>query len=89
MGYKILELEDYLKLPYIDELPQEVKEEIRRVRSSYEYMTPEQFDFLFKQGVVARTQKLRKPRSLWVCDEGRIWYFNIYNKTYNYIGYFK
>ena len=40
--------------------------EIKKVRESedFEYMTKEQYDYLVSVGVLVRTRKLKKPRSL-------------------------
>jgi len=87
--FKFIEIEDYLKLNSVKDLSQEQKDEIVRVRTTLELMSPEQFNFLKEQGIIVRTRKLRKLRSLWVCENGKIWYFCHYGKKYQYAGYFK
>lgn len=70
---------------------EEELEVIKEVRESgeYEHCSFEQFQELWKQGIVKRTVKLRKQRNLFVCGEGKFWYFNMYNKKWEYIGHFK
>ena len=82
-------IEVYMELDFVKELDQETQDNIRKIRTEYEPMTNEQFQFLFQQGVIKRTQKLKsKKRSLFVCPEGRIWTFNFYTKQFTYVGYF-
>ena len=52
-----------------------------------EIMSPEQFDFLFQQGIIKRTQKLRKKRTLLVFGD-KIWYLSHYHRRYVWCGYF-
>lgn len=88
-NYTPIPIEEYLKTSKVKDLPQEVKDEIKRVRSEYEYMSPSQFAELHVNlRVVKRVRKLKKPRSLWVCPEGKIWYFDFYHSAFNYCGYF-
>lgn len=82
-------VEEYLELPFVSELDEDTKAEIRKVRTEYEPITSEQFHFLMMQGVIKRTIKLKnKKRSLFVSPEGQILTFDFYNKRYMYIGYF-
>lgn len=67
---------------------EEEMEAVKQVRENYEYMSFEQFDFLFRQGVIKRTNKLRIKRCLYVCDNGRVWYLNHHRKQFFYCGYF-
>lgn len=64
-------------------------EEAKNIRETYEHCPFEQFVELHNQGVVYRTSKLRKPRNLYVCENGKFWYLNLVNKKYYYVGYFK
>ena len=90
MDKQPIPIEVYLEKSSIKNLPQEVKVEIVRVRNSYAYMSPEQFRELHTTiGIVQRTRKLKKPRTLWVCPEGKIWYFCFYTQAFQYCGYFK
>lgn len=67
---------------------EEQLEEIKKIREEHEPMSFEQFTFLFQQKVVQRTRKLKKPRNLSVCPEGKIWYLNHRNRRYEWIGFF-
>jgi hypothetical protein len=89
MAYKQLPIEEYLQTEKIKILPQEVKDEIRRVRTTYE---PIDFDLFIElhvnQRIIKRTAKLKFPRSLFICPEEKIWYFNHYKQQFQYCGYF-
>lgn len=61
--------------------------EVEKIRTELEYMSPEQFDFLVKQGVIKRTAKLKKLRSLFT-DGEKVYYLNHFSKSYNYCGIF-
>lgn len=80
-------IEEYLeKLKDYDQVQ---LDNVRKVRTTFQYMTFEQFQFLFAQGVVERFVKLRKPRTLWVDDSGEIHYLNHYRKWYQCVGKFR
>ena len=81
-------LEKYLEMPRIKDLPQETKDEIVRVRTTYEYMSFEMFKELKKQRLLKVFRNLKKPHSFWVDEEGRIWYFDRYHKAFNYSAFF-
>ena len=68
---------------------QEDIENVRLIRENpeNEIMSPEQFDFLFQQGIIKRTQKLKKKRTLLVFDD-KIWYLSHYHRRYVWCGYF-
>ena len=85
---KPIPTQEYLKTNKVKDLPQEVKDEIKRVRDSYDFMPWDMFEELFKQRLIKRTIKLKHPRSLWVCEEGKIWFFNFYYKSFNFCGFF-
>lgn len=65
-------------------------EEIERVKEvrNLEEITKEQFDYLVSVGVIERTRKLKKIRSLFVKDNF-ILYLDHYHRKYNYCGFFK
>lgn len=67
---------------------EEQLEEIEKVRNNYEHMTFEQFRFLFLQGVIKRTVKLKKPRNLFVSPDGEVLFLSHYHKKYNKCGHF-
>lgn len=77
--------ERLLKYEYTEEQVKDVLE----FRDSCEHMPFEMFTVLFEQKVVERTAKLRKPRNLYVCSEGKIWYLNHFSKTWKWMGKFK
>ena len=81
------EYKEYLKFRGLTE---EQIEDVRRIRENEEYnhVTYEQFMELWRQGVIRRTRKLKKPRNLFLCKEGRFWYFEFYYKKWQYAGYF-
>ena len=64
-------------------------ENVKTIRENpeNEIMSPEQFDFLWRQGIIKRTQKLRKKRTLLVFDD-KIWYLSHYHRRYVWCGYF-
>ncbi len=61
---------------------------VKEIREQGEHCEFQQFDFLFRQGIVVRTVKLRKPRNLFVY-EGKFFYLNHFFKKYQICGYFK
>lgn len=66
------------------------EEEIEKVKQfidESEHCPFEQFQFLFQQGIVKRTSKLKKPRNLYVKD-GVFYYLNHFHKAFNYCGVF-
>lgn len=73
------------KFNYTEEQISAVKE--IRENPEYELMSPEQFDFLWRQGVIKRTRKLKKPRSLIVVGD-KIMYLEHYEKRYCWCGEF-
>jgi hypothetical protein len=64
--------------------------EVKKIRENpnYEEMSQEQFRFLFLNGIIKRTRKLKKIRTLFVSPEGRILYLEHHFKAWNYCGYF-
>lgn len=87
--YKLHSVDEYLALSSIKHLSDEIKEEIRRVRTEYDHLPWEMYQMLTSQQAIVRTRKLRQPRSLWVCNEGKIWYFCKYHNKWNYCAMFK
>jgi len=85
--FKLLSTEEYIQT--LREYSQEQIEEIQRIRTKYENMTWEQYEFLFSHGAIERKAKLKKKRTLWVNDEGEIYYLNHYKKTYQLMGIIK
>ena len=76
---------EYLKRKgYSDEEIEYVKE----FRENSEHMTFEQFDTLFRSGVMTRFKKLKKKRNLFFRDD-KLWYLNHYHKKYHIVAEFK
>ena len=73
------------KYGYTDEQIEEVKK--FRENPKNEQITWEQFRFLFLNGVIKRTRKLKKIRTLYVFDD-KVWYLDHYVKSYRYCGEF-
>ena len=61
--------------------------EVEKTRESLDYMSAEQFRFLFLSGVVKRLLKVKKPRCYYTDGEG-IYYLNHYNKKFEKAGFF-
>lgn len=67
-------------------------QEVKNVRESddYSHCTFEMFSELVAQGIVTRTIKLKKKkRNLYVCSEGKFWFLNHWNKSWQYAGFMK
>ena len=81
--------EDYKKRLINFGYTKEQINEIKKIRegSDFEYMTKEQFDYLVSIGVLVRTRKLKKPRSLFT-DGKQVLYLDSYFKRYNYCAFF-
>lgn len=63
---------------------------LRPIREDAEQIPREMFDELVRQGVIKRTRKLKKVRSLYVLDgDPKIYYLEHYRKEYQYAGIFK
>ena len=61
--------------------------EVEKTRESLDYMSAEQFRFLFLSGVVKRLIKVKKPRCYYTDGED-IFYLNHYNKKFEKVGLF-
>ena len=62
---------------------------VKEIRENYELMPWEMYQELIKQGVLVRTQKLKKKRSLYVRSEGKVWYLNHWLKEYKFCAMFR
>jgi hypothetical protein len=62
---------------------------LRPIREDAEQIPNEMFDELVRQGVIKRTRKLKKKRSLYVLEDGKIGYIEHWNKRVEWCGYFK
>ena len=60
---------------------------VYEIRENYDYMTAEQFRFLFLSGVIKRTVKNKKPRSYYTNGEDIV-YLNHHLKTFQKAGHF-
>jgi hypothetical protein len=87
--YKRIDWEDYKEMleryGYTEEQISAVKE--IRENTNYEYMSPEQFRFLHLNGIIKRTRKLKKLRTL-LTDGSRVYYLDHYSRSYAFCGYF-
>lgn len=94
-------MEEFRRFTWEEYLPSLIKkgyteEQIKSVydvreNPEYEYMTPDQFNFLVQVGMIKRTVKLKNPRCYYVKSDGidrQIIYLNHYHKAWNYVGYF-
>jgi len=88
MEFTLFTPQEYIEQERFKDLPQEVKDEIVRIRSTYEYMNWEIWKGLLEQRQICRTHKLKKPRTLWVDEDGKIWYFSHYSQSFVYAGFF-
>jgi hypothetical protein len=88
MEYKKENWQDYKERLISYRYNEEQLIEVEKVRAEYDHMTFEQFDFLFRQGVVKRTAKLRKPRNLYLSESGTIYFLSHYHKSYVSCGHF-
>lgn len=61
--------------------------EIEKIRNNFEEITKDQFDFLVQAGVITRTRKLKKIRTLFT-DEKKVYYLDHYEKKYCWCGIF-
>ena len=66
---------------------QEQIEAVREIRETAEQITKDQYDFLVQTGIISRTRKLKKIRTLYVFED-KVWYLEHYNRRYEYIGFF-
>lgn len=88
MPYTKLETEEYIKT--LRDYTEEQIENVRKVRNEWEEMNFQQYQLLFEQGVIRRLKKLKKPRSLYFCEETNgLYYLNHYHKHYIKMAEFK
>lgn len=81
MPYKKLEIEEYLKT--LKGYSEEQIENVRKVRTEWEYCDFAQMKFLIEQGQLKRIHKLKVPRAIFICPEnGGFYYLNHYCKHY-------
>ena len=66
---------------------QEQVESIREIRETAEQITKDQYDFLVQTGIISRTRKLKKIRTLYVFED-KVWYLCHFNKRYEWCGQF-
>ena len=79
--FELLSTEEYIA--QLRDYTDEQKNEVREFRENMDYMSWEQFNFLFQQKVIERFAKLKKPRTMWVDSiSGQIWYLNHYHKKF-------
>lgn len=61
--------------------------EVQKIRENLDYMSAEQFRFLFLSGVIKRVVKNKKPRSYYTNGEDIV-YLNHFNKRFEKAGFF-
>ena len=66
---------------------QEQVESIREIRETAEQITKDQYDFLVQTGIISRTRKLKKIRTLYVFED-KVWYLCHFNKKYEWCAKF-
>ena len=66
---------------------QEQIESVRVIRETAEQITKDQYDFLVQTGIISRTRKLKKIRTLYVFED-KVWYLCHFNKRYEWCGQF-
>ena len=66
---------------------QEQIEAVREIRETAEEVTKDQYDFLVQTGIISRTRKLKKIRTLYVFED-KVWYLCHFNKRYEWCGQF-
>lgn len=89
MKHVIPPLPDYIEYLKSHGYTDEELVEVKKVRTEYEYISKEQFDFLLNQGQLKRFIKLKHPRTLWVSPHGEIVYLNHYNRQITTVAKFK
>ena len=66
---------------------EEQLEAVRLIRETAEEVTKDQYDFLVQTGIISRTRKLKKIRTMYVFDS-KVWYLDHYSKAYCYCATF-
>ena len=66
---------------------QEQIEAVREIRETAEQITKDQYDFLVQTGIISRTRKLKKTRTLYVFED-KVWYLCHFNKKYEWCAKF-
>lgn len=79
----------YRKMLVVYGYEKEQISQVRKIREKCELCEFEQFSLLFQQKLVERKVKLRKPRHLYVNEEGEFLYLNHHNKRFEIVGHFK
>lgn len=66
---------------------EEQLEAVRLIRETAEEVTKDQYDFLVQTGIISRTRKLKKIRTLYVFED-KVWYLEHFSHRYEYLGFF-
>jgi hypothetical protein len=85
--FRRYEWEEYKTLLERLEYTEEQISAVKEIRENYESMTIDQFNFFKQVGMIVRTRKLTKNRSLYT-DRKKIYYLEHYRKQFEYCGYF-
>ena len=68
-------------------IPQLIEVQKIRENPEIEEITKDQYDFLVQTGIISRTRKLKKIRTMYVFDS-KVWYLDHYSKAYCYCATF-
>ena len=68
-------------------IPQLIEVQKIRENPEIEEITKDQYDFLVQTGIISRTRKLKKIRTLYVFED-KVWYLCHFNKKYEWCAKF-
>ena len=68
-------------------IPQLIEVQKIRENPEIEEITKDQYDFLVQTGIISRTRKLKKIRTMYVFDS-KVWYLEHFSHRYEYLGFF-
>ena len=81
------EWQEYKEMLERYDYTEEQLEAVRLIRETAEEVTKDQYDFLVQTGIISRTRKLKKIRTLYVFED-KVWYLCHFNKRYEWCGQF-
>ena len=68
-------------------IPQLIEVQKIRENPEIEEITKDQYDFLVQTGIISRTRKLKKIRTMYVFED-KVWYLEHFSHRYEYLGFF-